>query len=72
MTPISTAPIGVEPTNNVVHNAVTRPRISGGAASWMVLLPVVRKAMLAAPTSTAASTAVCAEGLMASSAIATA
>src|ERR1700749_3342661 len=57
---IIVAPSGVLPTNAVDHSAVTRPRYAGAAAIWIVLLPVVRKMMLANPTTsnrgTAAST----------------
>ena len=57
MTPMTVAPTGVLPTNAVDHRAVTRPRMSGRAAIWMVLFPVVRNMMLAAPTTISNATA---------------
>lgn len=55
--PMIVAPIGVLPTNAVDHSAVTRPRYGGAAAIWIVLLPVVRKMMLANPTTSNSGTA---------------
>jgi hypothetical protein len=51
------APIGVLPMNAVDHRAVIRPRMSGRAASWTVLFPVVRNVMLAKPTTASSATA---------------
>jgi hypothetical protein len=60
------APIGVLPTNAVDHSAVTRPRNSGAAASWAVLLPVVMKNTLAAPATASSVTSNIAPTLTAS------
>ena len=42
--------MGVLPMNATVHRAITRPRISGEAASCRAVLPAERNQMLAAPT----------------------
>ncbi len=52
------APMGVLPTNAVDHSAVTRPRNAGAAASCAVLLPLVKKVTLVAPTSVSSTTSI--------------
>ena len=39
-------PIGVEPSQASAHSAITRPRISGLAASWRVVLASELNVML--------------------------
>ncbi len=48
-------PIGVDPRNATAHNAITRPRICGAAASCSELLPFDRNDTLAAPTASIAT-----------------
>jgi hypothetical protein len=43
--------MGVLPMKATVYSAITRPRISGEAVSWIVVLHITAKKRLAAPVS---------------------
>jgi hypothetical protein len=47
--------MGVDPSQASAHSAITRPRISGLAASWRVVLARELKVMLPYPTKTRAA-----------------
>jgi hypothetical protein len=72
MPPIAGPPIGVDPCSATNHSAITRPRISGAAASWSVELPVDMNDTLAAPTTASAASSTSRSGAAAASAIAAA
>src|SRR5581483_5938156 len=48
-------PTGVDPRKATDHSDITRPRISGAASSWSMVLPSARNVIDAAPTATRAA-----------------
>ena len=70
LAPSKASPMGVLPRNATAHSAITRPRILGSEASCNVLFPLDRKATLAAPTASSATSSKGRFGAMAAAAIA--
>jgi hypothetical protein len=64
-------PTGVEPWKATNHSDITRPRISGSAASWRVELPVAMNVMLAPPANARAASSSPSDGATVASATAT-
>ena len=53
--PTAGPPTGVVPWKATCHSAMTRPRMSGAALSWIVEFPIAMKETLAHPANSSAT-----------------